>query len=45
MLPIFLDQLARRGYSVVRLVPRDNSIFGRDLITAGFVADGSAVEM
>lgn len=42
MLPIFLDQLARRGYSVVRLVPRDNSIFGRDLITAGFAADGSA---
>ena len=42
MLPIFLDQLARRGYSVVRLVPRDNSIFGRDLITAGFAADGAA---
>ena len=42
MLPIFLDQLARRGYSVVRLVPRDNSIFGRDLITAGFAEDGAA---
>lgn len=45
MLPIFLDQLARRGYSVVRLVPRDNSIFGRDLITAGFAAEGAAVAM
>lgn len=42
MLPAFLDQLARRGYKVVRLVPRDNSIFGRDLITAGFAADGAA---
>lgn len=39
MLPVFLDQLARRGYTVVRLVPRDNSIFGRDLITAGVVED------
>lgn len=42
MLPIFLDQLAGRGYSVVRLVPRDNSIFGRDLITAGFAAEVGA---
>jgi peptidoglycan/xylan/chitin deacetylase (PgdA/CDA1 family) len=41
MLPMFLDQLARRGYSVVRLVPRDNSIFGRDLITAGFGDDAA----
>lgn len=39
MLPVFLDQLARRGYTVVRLVPRDNSIFGRDLITAGMDDD------
>ncbi|MFD2649325.1 polysaccharide deacetylase family protein [Devosia albogilva] len=34
MLPGFLAELNARGYSVVRLVPRDNSIFGRDLITA-----------
>ena len=34
MLPGFLAELSARGYSVVRLVPRDNSIFGRNLITA-----------
>ena len=34
MLPIFLAELEQRGYSVVRLVPKDNSVFGRDLITA-----------
>ena len=34
MLPLFLAQLQERGYSVVRLVPKDNSVFGRDLITA-----------
>lgn len=34
MLPLFLAQLGERGYSVVRLVPKDNSVFGRDLITA-----------
>jgi peptidoglycan/xylan/chitin deacetylase (PgdA/CDA1 family) len=34
MLPLFLAQLEQRGYSVVRLVPRDNSVFGRDLIAA-----------
>jgi peptidoglycan/xylan/chitin deacetylase (PgdA/CDA1 family) len=34
MLPLFLAQLEERGYSVVRLVPKDNSVFGRDLITA-----------
>lgn len=44
MLPIFLDQLARQGYSVVRLAPRDNSIFGRDLVTAGFKADGAGAD-
>lgn len=33
-LPLFLAQLEERGYSVVRLVPKDNSVFGRDLITA-----------
>lgn len=34
MLPLFLAQLRERGYSVVRLVPSNNSVFGRDLITA-----------
>jgi peptidoglycan/xylan/chitin deacetylase (PgdA/CDA1 family) len=43
MLPIFLDQLARRGYSVVRLVPRDHSVFGRNLITAGLADDDTAL--
>lgn len=33
-LPLFLAQLEERGYSVVRLVPKDTGIFGRDLITA-----------
>lgn len=33
-LPLFLAQLEEQGYSVVRLVPRDNSPFGRDMITA-----------
>ena len=33
-LPLFLAQLQERGYSVVRLTPRDTGIFGRDLITA-----------
>jgi peptidoglycan/xylan/chitin deacetylase (PgdA/CDA1 family) len=41
MLPAFLDQLARKGYTVVRLVPRNDSIFGRDLITAGMAAETS----
>ena len=39
MLPSFLKSLEERGYSVVRLVPRDNSIFGRDLITADAPVD------
>jgi peptidoglycan/xylan/chitin deacetylase (PgdA/CDA1 family) len=43
MLPSFLDQLARRGYTVVRLVPRGNSVFGRDLITAGMTAAETAL--
>lgn len=43
MLPAFLDQLAQKGYSVVRLVPRDQSIFGRDLITAGLAAEEAAL--
>ena len=34
MLPAFLAQLEERGYTVVRLVPRDGGVFGRDLVTA-----------
>jgi peptidoglycan-N-acetylglucosamine deacetylase len=34
MLPTFLAQLEARGYSVVRLVPRDPGVFGREVITA-----------
>ena len=34
MLPDFLQQLADRGFSVVRLVPKDRGVFGRDVITA-----------
>ena len=34
MLPAFLDELAARGYSVVRLVPRNNGVFSRSIITA-----------
>lgn len=34
LLPAFLAQLEQRGYSVVRLVPKDTGIFGRDVITA-----------
>jgi peptidoglycan-N-acetylglucosamine deacetylase len=34
MLPGFLQSLEERGYSVVRLVPRDSGIFGRQIITA-----------
>ncbi|MHA6728728.1 polysaccharide deacetylase family protein [Devosia sp. A369] len=34
MLPLFLAQLQERGYSVVRLVPKDTGVFGRDVITA-----------
>ena len=34
LLPDLLAALERRGYSVVRLVPRDPGVFGRDVITA-----------
>ena len=34
MLPTFLAQLEQRGYSVVRLAPKDGGVFGRDVITA-----------
>lgn len=34
LLPGFLAELQQRGYSVVRLAPKDSSIFGRDIITA-----------
>lgn len=43
MLPAFLDELAQKGYSVVRLVPRNPTIFGRDLITAGLAAEDAAL--
>lgn len=31
-LPLFLAQLQERGYSVVRLVPKDTGVFGRELM-------------
>ena len=34
LLPLFLAQLEERGYSVVRLMPKESGVFGRDLITA-----------
>lgn len=34
LLPDFLAQISERGYSVVRLVPRDPGAFGRDIFTA-----------
>lgn len=34
MLPGFLEELEARGYSVVRLVPKAQGIFGRSVITA-----------
>ncbi|MGV8833767.1 MAG: polysaccharide deacetylase family protein [Devosia sp.] len=34
LLPDFLTALEQRGYSVVRLVPKNTGVFGRDVITA-----------
>lgn len=34
LLPRFLSQLEQRGFTVVRLVPKDSGVFGRDVITA-----------
>lgn len=34
MLPAFLAELDARGYSVVRLVPKNSGVFGRSVITA-----------
>ncbi len=34
MLPTFLEELAARGYSVVRLVPKNSGVFSRSVITA-----------
>jgi peptidoglycan-N-acetylglucosamine deacetylase len=34
MLPEFLAEIEARGYSVVRLVPKQPGVFGRDIITA-----------
>lgn len=41
LLPDFLSALEQRGYSVVRLVPKDTGVFGRDVITA----DAPALDM
>jgi peptidoglycan/xylan/chitin deacetylase (PgdA/CDA1 family) len=43
LLPNFLAELEQRGYSVVRLVPKDTGIFGRDVITAGVPEAGAAL--
>lgn len=43
MLPLFLAQLQNEGYSVVRLVHKDPSPFGRELITADAPALGGAI--
>lgn len=42
MLPAFLAQLEERGYSVVRLAPKNTGVFGRSVITAELATDGSA---
>jgi peptidoglycan/xylan/chitin deacetylase (PgdA/CDA1 family) len=34
MLPAFLAELSERGYSVVRLAPKNTGVFGRSVITA-----------
>ena len=34
MLPDFLAELRHRGYSVVRLVPKEDGVFGRAIVTA-----------
>lgn len=43
LLPGFLAELEQRGYSVVRLVPKDTGEFGRDLITADVPEAGAAL--
>lgn len=43
MLPSFLAQLEQKGYKVVRLVPKDTGVFGRDVITADVPTPGGAL--
>ncbi|ODT68275.1 MAG: hypothetical protein ABS75_21150 [Pelagibacterium sp. SCN 63-23] len=43
MLPAFLEELQARGYSVVRLAPSGNGIFGRSVITAAVPGAGEAL--
>lgn len=43
MLPLFLDELKARGYSVVRLVPKNGGVFGRSVITASAQPGGEAL--
>lgn len=43
MLPLFLEELKARGYSVVRLAPKNDSVFGRSVITAQAQRDGEAL--
>lgn len=43
MLPHFLEELKARGYSVVRLAPKNDSVFGRSVITAQAQRDGEAL--
>ena len=43
MLPGFLALLEQKGYKVVRLVPKDAGVFGRDVITANAPAPGGAL--
>lgn len=43
MLPEFLEEIARRGYSVVHLVPQQPGVFGRPVITADIPADADQI--
>ncbi len=43
MLPLFLEELNARGYSVVRLVPKNGGIFSRSVITAQVQLDGAGL--
>lgn len=43
LLPMFMAQLSARGYSVVRLVPKDTGVFGRDVITADVPSESEAL--
>lgn len=43
LLPAFLYQLELRGYSVVRLVPKPDGVFGRDVITAAAPSEDKTI--